>query len=235
MFLLSLFGGLITRTPRFFIRKAPTRWLPRTPFCYDQREGSGEPPNGFADAKRGQCFGQQFVASLTAQCSCQRGHQPPPSLNYHLKKLHFFKFFSNFFWATFLNTTKINIVMIFWKFIYISRNIGKSVETWGSGWGDTYILMGGIFCGGETTPPPKLPQFFSENIFFTWLRTKIIYETTGIFRKIRFSFFSRMTNLAPQDMKFQHSKSMSSVSRWLRTQQKWGDSFYELTGIFRKN
>ena len=36
-------------------------------------------------------------------------------------------------------------------------------------------------------------------------------------------------------MKFQHSKSMSSVSRWLRTQQKWGDSFYELTGIFRKN
>ena len=169
--------------PVFFIRKAPTRWLPRTPFSYDQREGSGEPPNGFADAKRGQCFGQQFVASLTAQCSCQGGHQPPPSLNYHLKKLHFFKYFSNFFWATFLNTTKINIVMIFWKFIYISRNIGKSVETWGSGWGDTYILMGGIFCGGETTPPPKLPQFFSENIFFAWLRTKIIYETTGIFRK----------------------------------------------------
>ena len=163
------------------------------------------------------------------------GHQPPPSLNYHLKKTSFFfSFFPNFFWVTFLNTTKINIVMIFWKFIYISRNIGKSVETWGSGWGDTYILMGGIFCGGETTPPPKLPQFFSENIFFAWLRTKIIYETTGIFRKIRFSFFSRMTNLAPQDMKFQHSKSMSSVSRWLRTQKNGGIPFMNQLEFFEK-
>ena len=152
--------------PVFFIRKAPTRWLPRTPFSYDQREGSGEPPNGFADAKRGQCFGKQFVASLTAQCSCQGGAPTAPLPKLPPEKTSFFLNFFQFFWATFLNTTKINIVMIFWKFIYISQNIGKNVETWGSGWRDTYILMGGIFCGGETTPPPKLPQFFSENIFF---------------------------------------------------------------------
>ena len=31
-----------------------TRWFPRTPCSYDQREGSGEPPSGFVDAER-QC------------------------------------------------------------------------------------------------------------------------------------------------------------------------------------
>ena len=35
-----------------FIRKAPTRWLPRTSCSYDQREGSEEPPSGFADVER---------------------------------------------------------------------------------------------------------------------------------------------------------------------------------------
>ena len=67
--------GSTLRTPRFFhsvgsasltpilllifvIREAPHPplfsfgRLPQTPFSYDRREGSGEPPNGFADAER---------------------------------------------------------------------------------------------------------------------------------------------------------------------------------------
>ena len=71
-----LFGGFRPLYPPFF---HPTRWLPRTPCSYDQREGSGEPPNGFADAKRGQCFGHRVQQNCGQQFfdATRRTHNCP--------------------------------------------------------------------------------------------------------------------------------------------------------------
>ena len=67
--------------PFFFIRKAPTRWLPRTPCSYDQREGSWEPPHGFADARRGQSFGHRVQINCGQQFfdATRRTRNCPPT------------------------------------------------------------------------------------------------------------------------------------------------------------